>query len=245
MQLLQVSSDIHFDYNDMTQKDFTKIIKKDAELLVLAGDIGNPFSCIYEDFIFYCSELFVHVFIVSGNHEYYNNCIDETDEKIKNICSKFENVHFLNNKTFDYEGITIVGTTLWSEIPEKIKPKDLYSMNDYKKIKVNKNEIFSIDVHRKLYKENLQFIEETLENKKNCIVVTHHAPTFKSIQNEYTGDITNCCFASNLDYLFLHPNLLGWVYGHTHHNYCETRDNYFLFCNCFRTANYNNQGCVL
>jgi len=55
MDLIQVCSDIHFERGDLTKDDFKNIIQKNAEILVLAGDIGDPFTDIYLEFINYCS----------------------------------------------------------------------------------------------------------------------------------------------------------------------------------------------
>ena len=43
------------------------------EILVLAGDIGDPFSPFYSKFIKLCSSSFGNIVLVAGNHEYYNS----------------------------------------------------------------------------------------------------------------------------------------------------------------------------
>lgn len=240
MNLIQVCSDIHFERGDIKINDFKNIIQKNAEILVLAGDIGDPFSDIYLQFIEYCSELFVHVLVITGNHEYYNHSIEEVDIKINKIVDNFINVHYLNNKTFYYDGLFFVGSTLWSNIKEETKLSDLMTMKDYHKIK-NFNPI----AVNNLFAKNLKFIEDTINNNINCIVITHHAPSYKCIPEEFKGDSMNCCFASNLDYLFDNDNLLGWIYGHTHNNYIKYSENKFIYANCYRTTSYNFNGTVL
>jgi hypothetical protein len=50
------------------------------------------------------------------------------------------------------------------------------------------------------------------------VVVTHHAPSRKSIGPEYLGSALNSVFASNLDHLVDRADL--WVHGHVH-NRCD------------------------
>jgi predicted phosphodiesterase len=41
-------------------------------VLVLAGDVGRPDRRGYRDFLHYCSQRWEKVFVVAGNHEFYN-----------------------------------------------------------------------------------------------------------------------------------------------------------------------------
>jgi len=237
--LLQVCSDIHLDYGDIDSSEFSKVVTPDAEILVLAGDIGNPYTELFEQFIEYCSKGFKCVLYVAGNHEYYKHkqSISQTNTKIYEVLQKFSNVHFLNNQVFEYEGIAFVGTTLWSNIGEEMGPGDLYYMNDFRTITG-----FSPNVSNYLFNANVSFIKSALEKYDNCLVITHHAPSMKCISDEYLGDDLNCCFASDLEYLLEHPHIMGWIYGHTHHNYVNIGERRFLYGNCYRGKDYKNGG---
>ncbi len=243
MNLIQVCSDIHLEYGGITRDDFNKVIIPSAEILVLAGDIGNPFEDIYEEFIDYCSKLFIHVLVIAGNHEYYNNNYYLVSNKIESICNKYNNIHYLDNKTFEYEGIIFIGTILWSYIPNHITIYNLHAMNDFKKIGN-----MTLELYKQLFEINLNFLEETLEKYKNqeCIILTHHSPSYNCLLKDFVTDKLDCCFASDLDYLFQkYKNLLGWIYGHVHYNYKEYNEKYFIYSNCYRTIDYNNKGCPL
>jgi len=48
-------------------------IKVMADVLCLAGDIGYPYSGIYREFLKQMNSDFKKVFIIAGNHEYYNS----------------------------------------------------------------------------------------------------------------------------------------------------------------------------
>jgi Icc-related predicted phosphoesterase len=51
--------------------------------------------------------------------------------------------------------------------------------------------------------------------KKN-IVVTHHAPSPKSVLKEYKDDIVSSAYASNLESMILQYQPQFWIHGHIH-----------------------------
>lgn len=65
----QFISDIHLE----SRKKIPIIEKiKDIDNLFLLGDIGIPGTDIYVKFMDWCSKNYKNVFIIYGNHEYYN-----------------------------------------------------------------------------------------------------------------------------------------------------------------------------
>ena len=50
------------------------------------------------------------------------------------------------------------------------------------------------------------------------IVVTHHAPSPRSIPPHHAGNPLNAAFVSNLDGLIERARVPLWIHGHTHHN---------------------------
>ena len=73
---LQIVSDIHLEFYSQN----FPVIEKHAGNVALLGDIGKPFTYVYERFLFQQSETFDHVFVILGNHEYYN--ANKTMDKI-------------------------------------------------------------------------------------------------------------------------------------------------------------------
>jgi hypothetical protein len=49
------------------------------------------------------------------------------------------------------------------------------------------------------------------------VIITHHAPSEKSIPPRYARDMLNAAFASGLDALVKSSRVPLWIYGHTHH----------------------------
>lgn len=222
-EIFQYISDIHLEHNE----DKNLVIKPISEYstykknLILAGDIGNPMSLKYWNFISQESMLFDRVFLICGNHEYYGNNIDYVNKKIEKNIEKLnlKNVFFLNNKTFIINGkIKLIGTTLWSYIPNEYYQVVSSYVNDYKLIDNLTPKISNI-----LFSKSKNFIETELE-KENLytIVITHHAPSFNNTSEEIFKDSpTKNAFASNLDYLV--EKSTYWIYGHTHHNYHNSK----------------------
>ena len=230
---VQIISDIHLDYYDIQYNNYSNIIIPSANILVIAGDLGNPFNDNYKNFLLFYSTLFIKIFIIAGNHEYYYNNIHDTNIKISEICNSFTNIHFLNNTTYEYNNILFIGTTLWSKIPINLNKKLLNLINDYKNIKN-----FTHYKSNKLFIDNVNFIKKELKKNKTSIIITHHAPSFMCIPKEFKQDILNCCFYSNLEYLFKFTNIIAWIYGHTHYN-CNIKN--IIISNCYRSKDYNNK----
>jgi hypothetical protein len=50
------------------------------------------------------------------------------------------------------------------------------------------------------------------------VVITHHAPSEKSIPPFHLGRILNAAFASNLDWFVENSSVPLWIHGHTHYS---------------------------
>jgi predicted phosphodiesterase len=212
---IQYVSDLHLEfYNKLPEN----LLKPDAEVLCIAGDVGYPYSSIYEDFLQVISSNFRKVFLITGNHEYYNargnrhHTMEEIEERIRQIIRdlKLNNITFLDNEFEDFEGYRFVGSTLWSKCE---KPVVDYCVNDFRVIKE-----MSVDLYNELHEVSREFLKSSIvtESSLPVIVITHHLPSFQLIADEYK-DCTglNKYFASKSDDLFV-STIKVWIYGHTH-----------------------------
>lgn len=232
---VQIASDIHLEINkknNSKNEDYTKILIPNADILFLLGDIGNPNTIIYNNFLTYCSENWKQVYLISGNHEYYNHhTIEENNNCIKNITKKFNNVKFLNREYVEIEDDSskdeylILGLTLWSDVSYGVANY----MNDYKRIyyyklpcgrrmKITSNNI------KKEYKDNLDWLIETIQKintqnimNKKIIILSHHIPF---IFNYSINQVLNSAYCSDtieqLKNLNLTNNIKFWCVGHIH-----------------------------
>ncbi|WP_286496827.1 hypothetical protein [Empedobacter sp. 189-2] len=76
------------------------------------------------------------------------------------------------------------------------------------------------------------------------IVITHHAPSIKSVPKEYISDPVTSAYASNLENFILEHQPIYWIHGHIHtpsrykignteiicnpHGYIDEKDNGFI-----------------
>lgn len=227
---IQYISDIHLEFHD---KHNTGALHPDmfvtpvAPYLVLAGDIGIPDLMSYPVFLSWCSRHWKEVFLVAGNHEYYNmRCPVKTDMASKNellqtICDGLPNVHFLNCSSYliPETNVRILGCTLWSDIPDCLSEKVITYTNDARQIYHLKDVPFTPWAQSEEHKRQKQWLNQEIQKcdltNERCLVVTHYLPSFALIHEKYKGSPLNACFASDCDDLF-QPPVVAWMCGHTH-----------------------------
>jgi predicted phosphohydrolase len=208
-------SDLHLEFikPNKIEKFIRKIPSGIDEICILAGDIGNPYQKNYDIFMKFISKNFKKTFYIAGNHEYYNTkkTIQETNEFMEVYFQQFNNISFLNNNYEIYDNYCFIGTTLWSKITNPTNEiNDMHSIPNFDYIEYNRLNMLSIE-----------FLEDTLQNNVNCIVITHHIPSYSLINIKYkTQDMLqyNQWFYCNMDE-FIKKNenkIKCWIYGHTH-----------------------------
>jgi predicted phosphodiesterase len=225
---VRLISDIHLEINPKIQLNF----KQKADIVILAGDIGNPYHCSYDKFLMMMSLTHSKVFVVSGNHEYYNNDIKQTDNQIRKICNEYDNVHFLQKDTYIYKGVKFIGTTLWSNPMNSTLCKHL---NDFSKIKMN-NRPFTNEKYKNKHLNHKSWLENELidsDNKNINFVITHHLPLVELIGENKQSHMKSF-YASNINTTGAHY----WCYGHTHHPSYKNIGNVEYHCN---PKGYNGQ----
>jgi Icc-related predicted phosphoesterase len=55
-------------------------------------------------------------------------------------------------------------------------------------------------------------------NLRESVVVSHHAPSRRSLRPEFMDDLVSASYASSLDDLIKRSEATLWIHGHTH--YC-------------------------
>ena len=232
-------SDIHLEFYKASMP-FESILQwKKGDILCLAGDIGYPELPSYQAFLTYASSLFTHVFIIAGNHEYYQtrDCPHKTIHSVNNhitdICAQFPNVHFLNNTTYYMPEFDtyVLGTTLWSTTTGD--HDELYTYNDFKKI----HNMALPEYMDRLHDMSVSYVTGELEklnmasSNSKIIVLTHHMPSYKLIHPSYKGSDINHLFATNLEKLMYTYRIDHWICGHSHTSMNITIHNTQLWMN--------------
>lgn len=208
-------SDIHLECMNLVNfRYLMKMIpKKTEDICILAGDIGNPYQENYHIFMKQISQSFKKSFVIAGNHEYYQTfeSVSDVNKYLKSYFNMYDNISFLNNDIEKYEGYTFVGTTLWTNLINSTTPnKKVYHIP-----KLNHQ------LYNELHQQSVEFLETSISQNTNNVIITHHFPSYKLIHSKYNTlkmQPNFHWFASNLDDLLRTNNdkIAGWFYGHTH-----------------------------
>ncbi len=220
MMKIQVASDLHI---DICKTDFSKILIPSAKYLILAGDISEENSSTYYDFLEWVKDKYEMVYVVLGNHEYYNcDSMENVITRIRNYCDTTSTIILLERDhvtiTIDDIIYHILGATMWSYIP-KNKAKYCEDMvNDYKLINPKLSVIKTNKMHMA---DSMWLLNEmkTIPKQDKIIVVTHHAPLYNNISDpkyEVDTNIIRNAFSTDMKFIFENP-ISVWIYGHTHY----------------------------
>jgi Icc-related predicted phosphoesterase len=226
---VQVLSDLHLEFGGM-DLDFTGV-----DLIVFAGDVntGNKELLWIQEKI-----RVIPVLYVLGNHEYYRSSYPKLLNKLQQ--SSFgTNIHVLEKSSVNIEGIRFHGTTLWTSFelfgdPKLVGPICQQNINDYKLIRLDPtySKLRPIDTHLFHYR-SLKWLKTSLlgsDAKKN-IVITHHAPSPKSIPEKYKQDVISAAYASDLEDFIKEAKPDIWIHGHVHEPFDYFVDTTRIICN--------------
>jgi Icc-related predicted phosphoesterase len=220
---IQIISDIHLEFRS---RNHYKLPKTNADILVIAGDLGPP-RCALK-FIEEMLDRGHIVLYVLGNHEFYisDKIVNKPKNRLINTMSKirdfwqekhnnkevYKNLHVLDNEYVDIDGVRFIGSTLWADI-RTIFFLAMNNMNDFRLIPE-----FGPEREIELFDENKEWLQKTLNNSsdRKCVVITHHLPSEQCIVEQYKDSPLNRAYYSDLDYLMDGENLLLWIHGHTH-----------------------------
>jgi predicted phosphodiesterase len=217
---IQLASDLHLEF---LQRNFPgeRLISPadEADILVLAGDIGNGIQAI---------ELFkdwpVPVLYLAGNHEFYGSDFDLTRAALLKA-AEGTCVKFLDNDAADFEGIRFLGTTLWTDYRLVLNRTQRHLMenaemrlNDHFRIRdgdANFTAQRALAEHEIARSWLAQELAKPYDGK--AVVVSHHGPHPLSVHPRYIGDALNAAFVSNLSELLPKADL--WLHGHVHDSF--------------------------
>ncbi len=265
---IALCSDLHLEFGDIYLPN-----KENADVLILSGDImiaqdlhDHPEPDIphtpeilkilgsrqlkaqlYRDFLKRCSSEFPHVIYLAGNHEFYNGKWPMGVQYLRDECSKFKNIHYLEMDSVEIDEVTFVGGTLWTDM-NRGDPLTLHAikdlMNDFQIIRNSDKGFRALspaDVAER-HRHTVQYIKNVIAEKhdKKFVVVGHHAPSKLSTHPWYANDqLMNGAYSSDLsEFIMDHPQIKLWTHGHTHHNFDYMIGDTRIVCNPRGYAKY-------
>lgn len=214
----QILSDIHLEYLNNIPNN----IEPKCDLLILAGDIINKFSSLSNTFLDYVNNNWKKVFIVLGNHEYYNmdpnivNTYIELKKYYSELFSNYKNITLLDKTITFYNNRRIIGCTLWSRI---LDPNAFLFKNIYDENKKN----IDINFIQNIYKEESLWLQKNM--KSNDIIITHYPTTkYNTSHPKFIKQtwISHSCVSTELKKKV--ENCV-FICGHTHYSFDFELDN--------------------
>lgn len=228
---IRILSDLHREFlradgrrprsNGRSPEAATAIPRCEADVIVLAGDVAtkqNGLNWIRE----FCGT--TPTVYICGNHEFYGDQLPRVTERLKEATAG-TNIHVLEDDSLEIGGWQIFGCTLWTDLALH---GDWHAgaalaggtMNDYKRVRNSAR-----GYQRLLPKDTRQIHERSVEalaeflgrhDAAKTIVVTHHAPSARSLPERFQADPLSCAYASHLDEFILRHQPHLWVHGHIH-----------------------------
>lgn len=208
---IHLLSDLHLEFEPF------KPLVHDADVVVLAGDIhvkakGVPWALD----TFECPVLYV-----PGNHEFYNGHLTATLEKMRALAD--QNVHVMDRDVLVLNGVRFVAATMWTDFASMGNAYEAAlaaqsAMTDFRVIRTaGYRRIRPADLTKEA-KASRRWLKETLSAPFDgrTVVVTHHAPSLRSLQGSPHADgLLDAAYANDWEDLFGPPVDL-WLHGHSH-----------------------------
>lgn len=224
---LQYMSDLHLEAFDLYD---SFEIPRVAPILLLAGDVGRlgSYDKLLRFFQRQCN-VFERVLYVLGNHEHYGltrqRCL-ELAKQLEEESSLMGRLTLLDRTRVDLDdGITLLGCTLWSHVPDQSKDVVSTKISDFK----GHISGWTVDDHNCEHERDLSWLQSEIEQlaketpRRSVVVATHHAPSIPGTSSERDcNNAWSSAFATELIDGSIqqwegHQMISHWIFGHTHH----------------------------
>ncbi|MBN2506703.1 MAG: metallophosphoesterase family protein [Verrucomicrobia bacterium] len=213
---LHILSDLHLEFGPANPEP------AGGDVVVLAGDIAPGLAGLEMAAWLFPGRPVVYV---AGNHEYYGQALPQLTEELKRA-AEGTRVRFLENREAVLQGVRFLGCTLWTDFglfgkarAEALQRIAGIRMNDYRVVRDSRSGAWlRPDATRALHMESRAWLERALAAPFDgpTVVVTHHAPSIRSIDLPSRGDPIWAAYASDLEALMGRERVVLWVHGHTH-----------------------------
>ena len=225
---LNILSDLHLSRGALPIPD------NDADVVVLAGDIARP-----REALSWASGFTKPVLYVPGNHEFYGGTIEGTVAELKRL-SEGTGVRVLDDDETVIDGVRFLGSTLWTDFMlfgegEKRAAAMRQAqrlMRDFTAIRAGAAP-FTPEASAALFARHAAWLERKLAEPHAgpTVVITHHAPSCRSIHPRFAESLLNACFVSDAERLVAGSRAFLWIHGHTHDSFDYGVNGTRVLCN--------------
>ena len=211
---LHILSDLHLEFADFQPQP------TGADVVILAGDTYPGAKGVQ-----WAAATFPHtpVLYILGNHEYYGYTLPKLVAELK-AAAQGTNVHVLENDVVVFDDVAFWGCTLWTDFklfggdPTITAMVVERALSDYQRIRVSLGDgKLRARNTAALHAQSVEWLkQQNLLNREKRVIITHHAPSRKSVPARFDRDIVSAGFASNLDELVATSGAAVWIHGHIH-----------------------------
>lgn len=197
-------------------------------MLILAGDVSNglpePGSLAWMSALSQ-SELWPQgLLMVLGNHDYYGLDLHLAASRWREALEPTR-IRLLNRDVARIGTVRIAGCTLWTDYDKGDRFSMLMAQRglaDHHLI-VHEGRCALPKDLLEVHTQELEFLTAQAPGSDNSplVVVTHHAPSRRSISPAFEGDVLNPAFVSDLEPVMGQLRPTVWIHGHvhSHHDY--------------------------
>lgn len=214
---LQILSDLHIELAPYQYQ------RTDADVVILAGDIH-----LGQDGFKWALENITDqkVIYVLGNHEFYGEATPQLISRLKQL-SKGTNICVLENAAVSLNGVRFLGCTLWTDF-QLLGDADVaiatarLNVTDFQQIRMSPQNRKIRPSHTVVWhKKSRRWMEQEIESCKDdkIVIVSHHAPSIRSIPESRRKDPLSAAFASNMNDFIKWTDAELWIHGHIHNSF--------------------------
>jgi len=197
----------------------------DADVVVLAGDLGRPAAALA-----WARQFTQPTLLVAGNHEFYGSDLPSTLAQLREGAAG-SSVRVLECDEWRHAGVRFLGCTLWSDHRLHADPQQrelglqqaLAFVRDFSRIGVapGSDEKLTPALAQLLCDRAVAWLDGKFAEAFDgpTVVITHFAPTRGSIHARFAGSLINACFVSDLAPQLLRWQPQLWLHGHTHDSF--------------------------
>lgn len=231
---LHILSDLHLSFCDMAPPAADAA---DADVVVLAGDVARP-----REALAWARRFDKPVLYVAGNHEFYGGSLDGVASDLERL-SAGTSIRVLDNSGIVIGGVRFLGTTLWTDFElfgggERMAAaiaEGQRLIRDFSRIRLaeGREDMFSPADSAVLFRRNAAWLGAELATTHDgpTVVITHHAPSPRSIHPRFADSLLNACFVSDAEYLLDGSRAGLWIHGHTHDSFDYVVNGTRVVCN--------------
>ena len=236
---IQILSDLHLEFPGNTIPS----LAPDAELIICAGDLAPVHARKVGDIARRWAGA-DKILYVPGNHEFYGSEIDVARRELARQCLEHD-VTLLDPGAVTVGETRIIGATLWTDFLLEGVAGEAWAhlevgqgLADFTgaiRHHGGRDGLFTTRESAQRHAEDRTFIEGELEQAERSgltpVIVTHHAPSPRSIRPWFEKSRLNPGFASNLDSLIARYQPPLWIHGHMHDRVDERLGGTRVRCN--------------